>query len=606
MQGTGNFTANTIADNGDGLFDQAPAFEGDALTVEVEQAGDIALYAISLYVDALTTFSVDQDSLRPRDPDVELAITDRSGTVLAQSTLDANKSPFVSVPRDATDDMFLRVTGISVHETFRDRDVVINRDPFSLGLTPVDLTGVIGEQRSVRVDRDPGESVLAQVTLEGGFAYRMRLGARDTSETLKSFDYRIFTPDGRLVEQEEMAERHVFLQSDPGEYLIELYNIDGDAFSKFSIKLSDQLPLFLGDTGENDLTGTEAADYIYGYGGHDRLIGLAGDDIIEGGAGADVMHGGDGDDRLKGFIGADEMHGGDGADFLDGESGHDVIFGGQGRDTIKAGEGDDTVHGGDGADLIYGEFDQNTLYGNKGDDQIIGGFHADRIIGGPGDDNIRGRVGDDVILGGRGDDDLYGETSNDIIRGGSGRDLLDGGDGNDHLYGGAGDDQLRADDDSDRLFGGSGDDILYSGRGADRASGGVGDDKVNGGQGKDRLFGGVGDDWVDGNGGNDILRGGEGNDRLWGGRGDDVYIFKAGDGHDTIMERENDDGIDVILLDDSLQLSDFTFSRHRTDLILDAGETSITMQGMVRHQVEILRTSTGFELDLLDIFASLA
>ncbi|WP_139122456.1 calcium-binding protein, partial [Veronia pacifica] len=46
----------------------------------------------------------------------------------------------------------------------------------------------------------------------------------------------------------------------------------------------------------------------------------------------------------------------------------------------------------------------------------------------------------------------------------------------------------------------------------------------------------AGNDTVNGNEGNDTIMGGRGDDTLNGGVGDDVYIFRKGDGHDTITD----------------------------------------------------------------------
>jgi Hint domain/RTX calcium-binding nonapeptide repeat (4 copies) len=119
-----------------------------------------------------------------------------------------------------------------------------------------------------------------------------------------------------------------------------------------------------GTSGNDILTGTDAAD---------RLFGRAGDDEISGGEGADSLDGGSGDDALLG---------GEGNDWLRGGSGDDDIDGGEGDDAIKAGSGDDTVTGGGGDDEIST---------GSGDDRIT--FTADI-----GDDVITDfKIGSDVI-----------------------------------------------------------------------------------------------------------------------------------------------------------------------------------------------------------------
>jgi len=57
-----------------------------------------------------------------------------------------------------------------------------------------------------------------------------------------------------------------------------------------------------------------------------------------------------------------------------------------------------------------------------------------------------------------------------------------------------------------------------------------------GGSEPDILYGHAGNDTLDGGGGNDYLNGGAGNDILTGGAGNDHFVFKFGDGLDTITD----------------------------------------------------------------------
>ena len=59
------------------------------------------------------------------------------------------------------------------------------------------------------------------------------------------------------------------------------------------------------------------------------------------------------------------------------------------------------------------------------------------------------------------------------------------------------------------------------------------DNYLSGGKKNDTLIGGAG---------NDTLWGGKGKDELWGGSGADVFIFRAGDGNDTISDYDYSDG----------------------------------------------------------------
>ncbi|MGL5631195.1 MAG: calcium-binding protein, partial [Azovibrio sp.] len=63
-----------------------------------------------------------------------------------------------------------------------------------------------------------------------------------------------------------------------------------------------------------------------------------------------------------------------------------------------------------------------------------------------------------------------------------------------------------------------------------------GNDTLNGNSGNDILSGGVGNDTLNGGYGDDILIGGTGNDALHGGNGNDTYIYRKGDGVDTITD----------------------------------------------------------------------
>jgi GH24 family phage-related lysozyme (muramidase) len=63
-------------------------------------------------------------------------------------------------------------------------------------------------------------------------------------------------------------------------------------------------------------------------------------------------------------------------------------------------------------------------------------------------------------------------------------------------------------------------------------------DLMFGEKGNDKLYGYGGNDVIYGGEGNDILIGGVGNDTLMGGENDDTYIINAGDGNDTIEDKQ--------------------------------------------------------------------
>ncbi len=157
------------------------------------------------------------------------------------------------------------------------------------------------------------------------------------------------------------------------------------------------------------------------------------------------------------------------------------------------------------------------LKGSKFGDTLEGGNGDDTLVGGPGDDSMDGGRGDDTLKGGKGNDTLDGNWGNDTLHGGPGDDTLDGNWGNDTLYGGKGDDTLR------------------------------------GNHGDDTLHGGKGDDTLRGSHGDDTLVGGTGNDIMHGDWGAETFVFREGDGHDTIKgfghgHSERNGSLDVIEL----------------------------------------------------------
>ncbi|BFM17033.1 hypothetical protein R50073_32160 [Maricurvus nonylphenolicus] len=156
----------------------------------------------------------------------------------------------------------------------------------------------------------------------------------------------------------------------------------------------------------DNLTGTDANDFISGLGGDDTIDGGLGADILEGGEGNDTLIGNDGSDKLVGGSGDDILTGGSGTDNLDGGEGDDQLSGGIGNDKLQGGEDNDTLDGDEGAD---------TLYGDAGNDTLDGGIGADTLYGGEGNDIIIGGDDDDVIFGGLGDDTLTGGTGTDTF-----------------------------------------------------------------------------------------------------------------------------------------------------------------------------------------------
>ena len=89
--------------------------------------------------------------------------------------------------------------------------------------------------------------------------------------------------------------------------------------------------------------------------------------------------------------------------------------------------------------------------------------------------------------------------------------------------------------------------ILFGGTGADNLVGDSKNDHLYGMDGRDTLMGYDGDDYLEGDAGDDILKGGAGND---------TYMYKPGDGADTITDTETSSTGSNHILVGSFELSD--------------------------------------------------
>jgi Ca2+-binding RTX toxin-like protein len=231
--------------------------------------------------------------------------------------------------------------------------------------------------------------------------------------------------------------------------------------------------------------------------------------LVLGGAGRDFIQLGGGTDTVRGLLGDDTLFGTDADELLDGGDGHDVLLGFEGDNTVFSGAGDDYVATRLGNDLVWGSLGNDTLFVSGGDDTVGGGEGDDRIGAGDGDDRAWGGLGNDTV---------FGAPGADRIAGAPGHDALWGGDGHDVIFGAAG---------RDSIAGAAGNDTLWLGEGADRAFGSYGDDLILGGAGDDTIYGGAGADTVDA---------GSGADLIFGVGGADLFVFRAGDGADRILD----------------------------------------------------------------------
>ena len=237
--------------------------------------------------------------------------------------------------------------------------------------------------------------------------------------------------------------------------------------------------------------------------------------------------------------------------------------------------GIDEIRFADGVVWTLGDLLSRTAYnGTAGNDALTGSGYADNIFGLSGNDTLVGAAGDDVLTGGAGVDSLDGGLGSD-------RYVWATGDGNDILVdtsavwsevdmldltnvasGGAtlsksgtnllvtvgttgevitlqnrlaaanvanGIDQIRfANGVTTSLLYSSVSTIVVNGTGAAEA--------LTGWNYLDSIVGGAGNDTITSLDGYDTLEGGTGADSLVGGNGADVYVWRTGDGNDTISD----------------------------------------------------------------------
>ncbi|GGK55165.1 calcium-binding protein [Amphritea balenae] len=145
--------------------------------------------------------------------------------------------------------------------------------------------------------------------------------------------------------------------------------------------ISQVTQTFIGsDLGDNtgpvndQLTGSDDANWLDGFGGNDSLKAAEGNDYLFGRAGDDFLAGNQGKDILSGGSGDDQLMGGMGDDLLAGDAGNDALFGNQGNDILLGGAGDDQVNGGFGDDYIIGDKGSDTYTASEGFDIYKFGF----------------------------------------------------------------------------------------------------------------------------------------------------------------------------------------------------------------------------------------
>jgi Ca2+-binding RTX toxin-like protein len=323
-------------------------------------------------------------------------------------------------------------------------------------------------------------------------------------------------------------------------------------------------------SGNDNVTGSVAADIIIGNGGDDVLAGGNGDDVFQisgASAGFDVVDGGAGADTIQAMANSTTIG----------------LKSVTGIETITAGAFTGVfISGSSTADTL--DFTNVTLTG------IV------RIDGGGGDDAVTGSAAADTILGSAGDDTLAGGLGNDIFQVSgttAGFDTVDGGGGTDTVSATANSTTigLRSIANIEAISAGAFTGVFISGStladtldfttvtltGIVRIDGGTGDDVITGSAAADTILGA---------GGDDILAGGLGNDIFQvSGTTAGFDTVDGGGGTDTISATANSTtiGLKSVSNIETISVGSFTGCFISGSALADTlNFTTVTLTGIVR------------------------
>ncbi|HEV8386181.1 MAG TPA: kelch repeat-containing protein [Nitrososphaera sp.] len=118
------------------------------------------------------------------------------------------------------------------------------------------------------------------------------------------------------------------------------------AKNNISVNCFNRQPVIFGTSGNDpSILGNDSVNVIFGLTGDDNLRGDLAGDFLCGAGGNDKIYGDAGNDMLFGFDGNDEIYGGSGDDILRGGAGNDLLIGEAGKDKFECGAGIDTIAG---------------------------------------------------------------------------------------------------------------------------------------------------------------------------------------------------------------------------------------------------------------------
>ncbi|MBI1208911.1 MAG: hypothetical protein GC191_16695 [Azospirillum sp.] len=352
---------------------------------------------------------------------------------------------------------------------------------------------------------------------------------------------------------------------------------DGSTLDRAALAIQ---ALYLGSGGDDVITGTSAAETFDGGAGNDTVTGGAGSDTYRYGVGS-------GDDTVietSGSVDTDVVR-------LVGLAPTDVTVGRSGDHLqIKINATGETL-------TVQNHFASTSF----GIEQLV--FADDTtwdrtqiqaaawMFGTDGDDTISGTLGNDLFYGGKGNDTLNSGVGSDTFG-------YSSGDGNDTLNdptGTAGEvDTLRFFDldagdlalsrvgnDLKVAILPTGDTITVTGQFLSATTVGIDAFRFADGSSWDRatiianawLRGTAGADTLTGSSGNDTLFGDAGADTLSGSGGSDIYVYRSGDGNDTINDNNSSISDTDTLRLTNLNAGDIALTRVGSDLRVDLAGT---------------------------------
>ncbi|WP_342722668.1 calcium-binding protein [Bradyrhizobium sp. B097] len=380
--------------------------------------------------------------------------------------------------------------------------------------------------------------------------------------------------------------------------LLTIRSTDADGLSITStvnIAVTDGPDIFTGTSGNDVLTGGVGADVLQGLGGNDRLEGKSGSDQY-------IYTAGDGDDRIveagalndidrlvlsAGIAPGDVRVGRSSLSTKDlvlriGSTGTITL---EGQLAEAAGSGIERIEFADGTawdrSAILSHLEDGVVFGTSAAERLTGSNASETFESSGGDDTLEGYAGSDVYRFGAG-------SGNDVV-------IEDNVDGMDRVeligLNPNAIETLRSGNDLVLRIIATGETLTLRNQFAWAQSGVeqiVFSDGTSWGRAdvaaRAEQRGTDGNDQIDGTNGDDLLNGGRGQDVIRGFAGSDTYLYRAGDGNDTI-----DDGADQAAEIDTLRLIDIapggvTLTRSGENLLVRVAATGeiITVAGQFR------------------------